>query len=128
MIDLIEDVYTFHQKFELMPHDKTMLDHKTFAYRRLFMDEELGEWEKSREDDNLEGCLDAMIDLVYVAIGTLVFHGFSEEEAREAWCRVHEANLKKVRAISVEASKRHSMLDVVKPDGWVKPDLSDLCR
>lgn len=47
---------------------------------------------------------------------------------REAWRRVHEANMGKVRARRAQDSTRGSVFDVVKPPGWVAPDLSDLVR
>lgn len=72
---------------------------------------------------NLETQLDSLVDKVYVDLGTAQLHGF---DFREAWRRVHEANMKKVRAQSAEESTRHSALDVVKPEGWEKPDHSDL--
>jgi len=41
------------------------------------------------------------------------------------WNRVHAANISKVRAVD-KSGKRKSTWDVVKPEGWVAPDLSDL--
>jgi predicted HAD superfamily Cof-like phosphohydrolase len=43
----------------------------------------------------------------------------------KAWKIVHDSNMQKVRANSETDSKRKSSLDVVKPAGWVKPDLSE---
>ena len=60
-----------------------------------------------------------------VALGTAYMQGFN---FKEAWRRVHEANMRKVRATSEEQSKRNSSSDVVKPAGWVAPDLKDLVR
>jgi len=67
--------------------------------------------------------LDALVDLAYVVLGTAFMHGF---DFNEAWRRVHAANMQKVRATSPDVSKRNSSLDVVKPEGWTPPDLSDL--
>jgi hypothetical protein len=41
---------------------------------------------------------------------------------------VHEANMKKVRALRPEDSKRGSIYDIVKPVGFVAPTLTDLIR
>jgi predicted HAD superfamily Cof-like phosphohydrolase len=46
----------------------------------------------------------------------------------EGWRRVHAANMAKVRAERPGDSKRGSTFDVVKPEGWTAPDLSDLVR
>lgn len=46
----------------------------------------------------------------------------------EAWNRVHRANMQKERvdANTLEGSKRKNTLDVVKPKGWIPPQLWDL--
>lgn len=43
-----------------------------------------------------------------------------------AWERVHHANMQKKRAEKASDSKRGSKYDVIKPEGWVPPDLRDL--
>jgi len=128
MIDPFKDIVDFHRKFGLEPMKKEALDNDLATFRFAFMSEELDEWATADADRDLHGCLDGMIDLVYVALGTLVMHGFTEAEMREAWRRVHEANMKKMRATSPGDSKRKTTYDVIKPRGWVPPDLSDLCR
>jgi predicted HAD superfamily Cof-like phosphohydrolase len=128
MSDPINDVFNFHKKFELVPSKKGLLKQDVAWFRYRFCIEEINEWRTSHDEQSLVGCLDAMIDEVYVALGTLVMHGFSEAEVKEAWKRVHEANMLKERALKESQSKRGSRLDVIKPEGWVKPDLEDLCR
>jgi predicted HAD superfamily Cof-like phosphohydrolase len=92
-------------------------------YRIEFMQEEWSEYVDGDAVDNLHDMFDALIDLVYVALGTAYLHGFDFDEG---WARVHAANMKKVRAETDEQSKRGTSYDVVKPDGWEPPDLSDL--
>lgn len=76
---------------------------------------------------HMERALDALVDLVYVALGTAHLHGF---DFNEAWRRVHAANMKKIRAPSAEASKestgRGHAFDVIKPPGWEPPSHKDL--
>jgi len=71
----------------------------------------------------MEQQLDALVDLVYVALGTAVLSGFDFEEA---WRRVHRANMLKVKPRKGQYTKRRSAFDIVKPPGWQAPDLSDL--
>jgi len=115
------DVRDFHRKFGL-PSDgpARRLDDVERIFREKFMEEELKEY---KEADTKADQLDALVDLCYVAIGTAVMQGFDFDEA---WRRVHEANMKKVRVSSASQSKRGSTLDVVKPPGWTPPDHSDL--
>ena len=84
--------------------------------------EEIKEYEDAEE---LKEKLDALVDLVYFALGTAYLHGFN---FNEAWKRVHAANMKKIRAEKKGDSKRKSTFDVVKPAGWIVPDLSDLVK
>lgn len=71
----------------------------------------------------LDKGLDALVDIVYVTLGTAYLHGFDFEEA---WRRVHRANMRKVRASTSSQSKRGSSLDVIKPEGWEPPSHIDL--
>lgn len=81
---------------------------------------------------DLEKALDSLVDLAYVLVGTVLLHGFGNKHELgktiigEAWQRVHNANMRKVRAASAEESKRKSGFDVVKPEGWQPPKLHDL--
>jgi predicted HAD superfamily Cof-like phosphohydrolase len=74
---------------------------------------------------NLEEYFDGLIDLVYVALGAAYLSGLPFDEGFK---RVHEANMKKVRALRQEDSKRGSTYDIVKPAGFVAPTLTDLIR
>lgn len=120
-IDLFQDIKDFHNKYGLSyggpPRE---LPPDLADFREGFLEEEVDEYLAA---DTLALKLDALVDLVYVALGTALLHGF---DFNEAWRRVHAANMLKVRAPSAADSKRGSAHDVVKPAGWQPPDLSDL--
>lgn len=121
---LMNDIQDFHWKFKLpsSPQPRQLpLDMASF--RIAFMEEELAEYIQAYNDCDLEGQFDALIDLVYVVLGTAHMQGLP---FNEGWDRVHEANMKKMRAADASDSKRRSTYDVIKPEGWVAPDLSDL--
>jgi predicted HAD superfamily Cof-like phosphohydrolase len=126
MTDLMKDINEFHIYFGIhyqgppreLPKDIRM-------FRTGFMREELAEYEYACHANDLEGQLDALVDLVYVALGSAHLHGF---DFNEAWARVHDANMKKVKATKASDSKRGYVHDVVKPPGWVPPNLADLVR
>ena len=119
-----EQVRQFHRKFGLYfgaaPRELTVHEHKA---RINHLYEELYEYEKAVAEGDLEGQFDALIDLVYVALGTADFHNFPFDEGFAA---VHEANMKKVRAKSAAESKRNTKLDIVKPKGWKPANLAKL--
>jgi predicted HAD superfamily Cof-like phosphohydrolase len=128
-------------------------DEELARFRLIFMVEELGEyaniskaqrqtiqsvmweqlkseiytnWDASKEDIPAIAIrqFDALIDLVYVALGTAYLQGF---DFREGWRRVHEKNMCKIRALRAEDSTRGSIkYDIIKPLGWTPADLSDL--
>lgn len=147
--DMMQDIEEFHQKFGLeyvgkprslasvMEDDEKSL----FDFRTGFMNEELDEYidvqdkltEKIEDGDHggitkyLELQLDALVDLTYVVLGTAYLQ-FGPSVFKDAWRRVHRANMKKVRATGGDdsRSKRSSSFDVVKPKGWEAPDHTDL--
>lgn len=178
MIKELEDIQQFHEKFGLAyDGPPRVLPPELRGFRARFMLEELHEFNVS---NTRADTLDALVDLHYVALGTVYLSGlqatmFDENpplgglrvyaidqsirayelaetpeaaaEAlwaihwwvsalafshdfqpifREAWDRVHRANMAKVRAERASDSKRGSSFDVVKPEGWQAPDLGDL--
>lgn len=122
-----DDVGEFHQKFGLPavgrthPINPTLLDDETYRFRLKFMAEELEEFVTANLEGNLEKAADALIDLVYVVMGTAHKMGLPWQEL---WSEVHRANLGKERATSSDQSKRGSQLDVIKPPGWQPPEIA----
>lgn len=121
---MLRDISDFHIKFgNAYVGRPRQLEGDLLNFRIKFMEEELAEYKNAAICDDLEGQLDALVDLVYVALGTAYTQGFNFQEA---WKRVHAANMRKVRATDAAQSKRGHSSDVVKPPGWEAPDLSDL--
>lgn len=137
---MFRDVSRFHEKFKLSPTEDHghELPEDLLKFRIKFMLEELSEYseavgfnidhgeivQEEREFD-AETALDSLVDLCYVALGTAYLHRFP---FNEAWARVQEANMAKVRAESADdprSTRKHSA-DVVKPSGWFPPKHTDL--
>jgi predicted HAD superfamily Cof-like phosphohydrolase len=117
------DIRDFHKRFDIEYRGEPRTLEKDMAdFRISFMMEEIKEYVMAHDADDLEGMMDALLDLIYVAAGTAHLHGF---KMTEGWYRVHEANMKKIRG-TAESSKRNSPYDVVKPEGWQPPVLKDL--
>jgi predicted HAD superfamily Cof-like phosphohydrolase len=116
-----QDVAAFQEKFGLTYEGKPrLLDSETSRFRLRFLEEELMEFRVSVISDDLPGMADALIDLVYVAMGTAYMMGLPWQQL---WNEVQRANMSKVRATSEAESKRGSSLDVIKPTGWKGPDI-----
>ena len=123
---MAQDVKQFHEKYDIQYEGKPrMLPEYISKFRVARTREELTEYVDAV---NIPDKLDALIDAIYINLGTLHLHGFSPEVIAEAWRRVHEANMKKVLASEKNPSKYGINNDTVKPDGWVSPTHEDLCK
>ena len=119
-----DDVGDFHERFGLdsvthhgsgpryVPVDLT-------DFRIKFMREEITEFADAVAENDAAKMFDALLDLVYVAMGTAQLCGFPWQEG---WDAVQRANMAKRRARPDGAdSTRQSGWDVVKPPGWAPP-------
>ena len=84
------------------------------------LQEELDEFKAANEAEDILESADALIDLVYFALGRLVEMGVPAEAVFQ---EVQRANMEKVRG---DLSKRPGWNghDAVKPEGWKAPDHS----
>lgn len=131
------DVKAFHVKFGLpCPEGPQLIDGELLKFRTEFMDEELDEFMEAmclRKDEDgylhvtdgaktpdLARAFDALLDLVYVAMGTAVLMGLPWQAG---WDEVQRANMSKIRCERPQDSKRGTTFDVIKPDGWRAPNI-----
>lgn len=96
------------------------------SLRKKLHVEEAGEMVIAIDRGELEEILDAGVDELYVILGTFAQIGIDAETIVKAFWLVHHANMQKVLVPSRHGSKRDSAHDIVKPEGWKKPDLSAL--
>lgn len=127
--DPLVDITNFHTKFGFPPnpHHHTVPTMLT-KFRTNFMHEEAREYLTATTNDSNADILDALVDQVYITLGTAYLHGFSRHDIfAEAWRRVHRANMQKQRSLNPNpTSDRGSAWDVVKPPSWAPPNLVDL--
>lgn len=126
MASNFSDVGDFHEKFGLRRSDKgdneiQEIDEDLLKFRLKFLWEELDEFEAGLKVEDHAQMFDALLDLVYVAMGTAHLLGYPWQDG---WNAVQHANMQKVRAAKDGSdSKRGSSFDVVKPEGWTAPDI-----
>lgn len=127
------DVRAFHRKFDLIVGDRPQhLTWRKLKERVEFLLEELQELAEGcgleidavaggvgvinngQVEQDLAQQADALVDLVYVALGTAVQLGLPWEAL---WDDVQRANMSKVRGMT----KRGHQVDVTKPEGWRGP-------
>lgn len=148
MSDFVDDVAAFAEKFGIAYRGlPRALPREWHDFRMKFMREELNEYKLAADEIDyaiefgprfpaghpaadvaafLEKQLDALQDLVYVAIGTMLLHGFTPDTIRESWRRIQEANMAKVKAADATERASKPGMDIVKPPGWTAPTHRDL--
>ena len=109
------DVRDFHDKFGHPVAEKpVMIDKKRALSRAKWMNEEVAEFLIA---EDIYEQADAMIDLMYFALGTMVEMGL---EADELFAIVQQANMAKLWP---DGKPHYNPKDgkVIKPEGWEDP-------
>ena len=110
-------VKQFHEKFGLPGNDEpNTLSYGLASQRIEHMKEELKEYAKGYDTGNMAEMLDALVDLQYVLMGTVIMHGF-EKIFNSAFMDVHLANMQK------ECVHEGEKQGIRKPEGWKAPRL-----
>jgi predicted HAD superfamily Cof-like phosphohydrolase len=111
-----EQVKEFHRAFDCQVSETpVMLAHERAEMRSGFMLEEIEEF---LESENVYEQADAMIDLIYFALGTLVEMGVKPGGIFDI---VHEANMSKIWSDG-KVHRRESDGKVIKPPEWEDPE------
>ena len=111
-----QNLHHFHDQVPLHPCE---VDEQEVLRGTVFLMEEAIEYSSAK---TLEDKFDALVDIVIVALGRAVFHGFHHFD--EAMARVVEANLSKVPGPSPRRGEWSR--DLSKPEGWQPAYLRDL--
>jgi predicted HAD superfamily Cof-like phosphohydrolase len=124
--DMARDVVAFHKKYGIQYDGKPRDFEPELELFRLSRNlEEVSEYCQAK---TLEQKLDALLDQVYIILGTAHLHGFTPEIIYEAWSRIQKANMAKELAHSDNPGKYGDKTDIVKPKGWQAPNHSDLLQ
>ena len=114
------DVKVFALKFGHIVGEKPgHLTRRKLAERIACMQEELDEFSAAADNCDLAGQADALVDLVYFALGTSVMLGLPW---LELWDDVQRANMAKERGVG----KRGFLVDCIKPHGWKGPKTEEI--
>ena len=121
---LIKDIDAFHKKYGFKKNDSVSIpdDNELVNFRTSFLLEELAEYTQAITKKDTAAALDALVDIVYIALGTAWLFNLPFEKA---WEEVQKANMKKIRTKS-KSKKRGTSFDVVKPKGWTAPDIEQI--
>ena len=117
-------VHDFHVRFQVpMPNGVTPLPEDVLQFRQIFLQEELNEFLEAHDRGDLVKAFDALLDLTYVVKGTALMMGITPLQWSQGFEAVQKANMTKTRTPSALHSKRGHAFDVIKPEGWVGPEV-----
>src|SRR6186997_3318065 len=91
---MAEGVQQFQDKVLDLPVRPEGLTAERFEFRQDHMREELGEFMEAYSEENLAAQADALMDLIYVAFGTMLEMGLSPMDIYDS---VQTANMQKLR-------------------------------
>jgi predicted HAD superfamily Cof-like phosphohydrolase len=117
---MYKDVKKFRRKFGML--SQKVPGHVTtrkLVERYDFLKEELEEFLEGVNEQDLAKQADALVDLVYVALGTAASLGLPW---KELWDDVHQCNMRKERGLT----KRGHAVDCIKPEGWIPPSTTQI--
>jgi len=123
-----QDIKDFHSKFSVKTLNKPgFVDDDLMKFRVGFIQEEFDELKKAVKEKDMVEVADALVDIVYVAVGMADVMGIP---FTEIWDEVQRSNLAKVSGkealennIKTLKKPRHAE-DVLKPIGWVPPQIN----
>lgn len=90
--------------------------------RMSLENEEHKELQDAIEQRDIEGIADALIDKIYISIGTALEFGFPVDVL---WDAVHKANMSKVDPKTGKVRRREDG-KILKPEGWTPPNIKEI--
>ncbi len=115
-MSIFKDIRTLNNKFGFEPNvEPDFLPDEYMEFRVEFIQEEFIELIKAVANKDLPETIDALIDLIVVAAGTLDLMGV---DSQAHWDEVLKCNMAK----EVGITKRKFGADLMKPEGWIGPN------
>lgn len=113
---LPQDLRDFHNKFGF--HNGWQPTFHNLDQRAGMMQEELDEYREALGERDKVKLVDAVIDLIYFAVGTL---DLLNVDFDGHWDAVQFANMQKIRGTKSTRPNSNGF-DCIKPEGWVPPE------
>lgn len=92
----LKQVKEFHDAFEIKTMSQpTLIPTELWSLRGRLLDEELEEYGEACVNDDLVGVADALVDQMYILLGTIHIHGM-QDIFIELFNEVHKSNMSKL--------------------------------
>lgn len=123
---MINDVYKFNEEVigTVQPEKPQVLNRERLLFALTALYEELGEFTEANNSNDVGEALDAMIDLIYFAIGRCYEMGITTVQFRQCWNIVQSKNMQKVKG----KKDRGTEQDAAKPLGWEAANLNEVLK
>ena len=109
------------QKYFMQASDQSLEYHKEQLQMYLnLVEEEFNELDQAKTFDDHTEQLDALVDIIVVAIGAIISMGV---DPQKAWNEVIATNIAKIDSKTGKVKKRADG-KILKPEGWQPPNLS----
>lgn len=117
----VQDVIEFNRDLlGIEQRTPAMMSVEEHTHLTMALQEELKEFNDAVVEGNVVGAVDAIVDLMYFAIGGLWKLGLSHTQMVHCMQAVHAANMLKRKG---KVAKRYTgAADAVKPEDWVAPE------
>ena len=117
----VQDVIEFNRDLlGIEQRTPAMMSVEEHTHLTMALQEELQEFNDAVIEGDVVGAVDAIIDMMYFAVGGLWKLGLTYEQVVKSMRAVHEANMQKRKG---KVAKRYTgAADAVKPENWVSPE------
>ena len=122
---MIGDIKKLNRYYQIYRFINKASDEKKMSYlqfRANFIQEELDELFTAIDNHESDEVVDAFIDIIVIALGTL--DAFNVD-IKKAWKRVHHANMQKEIGVKNTRPNPLGLPDLVKPKDWQAPQHFD---
>jgi predicted HAD superfamily Cof-like phosphohydrolase len=114
-LDLVRE---FHKKFKVLVSDSPTLIHNDRSKNRYcLMQDEIDEYIKGVNNNDLENIAKELADILYTVYGTIIEHGL-QNKIEEIFREVHRSNM----------SKEYHQYKMVKGKNFSKADIKKIIR
>jgi NTP pyrophosphatase (non-canonical NTP hydrolase) len=122
---MIGDIKNLNRYYKIYRFITNASDNEKLHYlefRAKFIQEELNELITAIENNEADEVVDALIDIIVIALGTLDAFDIN---IKKAWKRVHHANMQKKIGVKDTRPNPLGLPDLVKPEDWQAPQHFD---
>lgn len=117
---MIQDVLMFNR--DVLCIEPRPLSLLSGEERRWLVSALMEEIDEYLEANDVAEAADALLDLIYFAIGGMYRMGMRQDHIEQAFLLVHTANLKKKLGIKETRPQDGSVADAVKSPDWTPPE------